>query len=108
MHFTKLACVSLLAALAASASIQISTQPPSLDNCWEASKNIDELLNLYAQYGDSWMGASRDAIGHILQSIVEAGNTIKQDCTKLQTVGETQSYSQEAEQNAADRFGRAR
>ncbi|KAK1147840.1 hypothetical protein N8T08_000353 [Aspergillus melleus] len=107
MHFSKLACVSLLATLATSATIQISTQPPSLDNCWEASKSIDELLNLYAQYGDSWMGASRDAIGHILQSIAEAANTIKQDCTKLQTIGETQSY-QEAEQHAVDRFGRVR
>ncbi|KAI9036608.1 uncharacterized protein KD926_001621 [Aspergillus affinis] len=105
MYLPKLACISLFATIAASASYQISTQPPSLDNCWEASKNIDELLSLYAQQGESWMEQSRDAIGQILQSIAEAGTTIKRNCEKLQSIGDKQSY-QEAEQNAADLFGK--
>ncbi|PLB47639.1 hypothetical protein P170DRAFT_437431 [Aspergillus steynii IBT 23096] len=105
MHFLKLIYASLFATLAASATIKVDTQPPSLDRCWDAAKNIDELLNLYAQHGDSWMGSSRDAIGHILQSIAEAGTTIKQDCDKLQTIGEQSSY-QEEEQNAGNLFGK--
>lgn len=58
MHLLKLASVSF-ATLAVSATIRVDTQPPSLDRCFDATRNIDELLNVYAQYGDSWMGESR-------------------------------------------------